>query len=186
MCIPRGPAGEHTWTTSPQPLSPSASHTRQGSPLTEQTHNPRHRSKVSPNRPPGGLPVSLWPTCNQTQPPGLLATLPLGNSPPFALAPDTNSHRFFAGKLTPTQAPIPTVTDKCEHTHTPCTDSIFSHTHRLRPCVWLTHTLTQTHCVPLPSSLSTQALVLTVSHSHTPILYSFSPAHTYTQVPGRL
>lgn len=72
------------------------------------------------------------------------------------------------------------VTDECEHTHTPCTDSIFSHTHRLRPCVWLTHTLTQTHCTPLPSSLShtgTGPDSLSLSHTHSLQLLSGTHLH---------
>lgn len=48
--FPGAPLGSTPGPPLPQPLSTSASHTREGSPLTEQTHNPRHRSKVYPQQ----------------------------------------------------------------------------------------------------------------------------------------
>lgn len=105
---------------------------------------------------------------------------PAGHAPSWELPTICSRTRHqlpsvFPRKLTPTQAPIPTVTDKCAHTHPPRTDSIFPHTHSDR--VWRTHTNADTRA-PLPPL--TQALVLTVSLAHT-----HSP-HTYTHVPGRL
>lgn len=114
------------------------------------------------NRPAGGLPISLWPTCNPSQ-----AQWSTGHAP---------SHK------------LPTTCPAAHHITTPigfshiCIQSLMSMNARFPSRQYLSltrthsgpgsgsHTLIQTHCTLSQSSLShTQAPVLTVATLATPI-----------------